>query len=134
MRMLTRTSAPLNQPPPLPQSRAPPLPPGPPPPPVRPHMHRPSSPAARQPPPILPSRYLGWVVLFGDILHLSLHAPLPAPVLATRDLERPRPSSRSNCMVRRAGLASRASLLAVRLAGFSSLVFIHSAVWLHGEL
>eukprot|EP00962_Isochrysis_galbana_P037232 scaffold12976_cov138-Isochrysis_galbana.AAC.1 len=46
MRILTRTSAPLNQPPPLPQSRAPPLPPGPPPPPVRPHMHRPSSPAA----------------------------------------------------------------------------------------
>eukprot|EP00962_Isochrysis_galbana_P057234 scaffold29512_cov110-Isochrysis_galbana.AAC.1 len=35
------------------------------------------------------------LVLFGDILHSSLHAPLPVPVLATRDLERPRPSSRS---------------------------------------
>eukprot|EP00962_Isochrysis_galbana_P003918 scaffold1102_cov116-Isochrysis_galbana.AAC.4 len=45
-------------------------------------------------------------------------------LLATRDLERPRPSSRSNCMVCRAGLASRAPPLAVRLAGLSSLAFI----------
>eukprot|EP00962_Isochrysis_galbana_P030690 scaffold9964_cov111-Isochrysis_galbana.AAC.4 len=66
--------------------------------------------------------------------HSSLHAPLPVPVLATRDLERPRPLSRSNCMVCCAGLASRAPLLAVRLAGLFPLAYIHSAVWLHWEL
>eukprot|EP00962_Isochrysis_galbana_P001973 scaffold506_cov135-Isochrysis_galbana.AAC.1 len=59
---------------------------------------------------------------------------LPVPVLATRDLERPRPSSWSNCMVCRAGLASRAPLLDVRLAGLFPFAFIHSAVWLHWEL
>jgi len=74
------------------------------------------------------------LVLFGGTSHSSLHAPLPVPVLATRDLERPRPSSRSNCMVCRAGLASRAPLLAVRLAGLFPLACIHSAVWLHREL
>eukprot|EP00962_Isochrysis_galbana_P020874 scaffold6128_cov147-Isochrysis_galbana.AAC.2 len=74
------------------------------------------------------------LVLFGGTSHSSLHAPLPVPVLATRDLERPRPSSRSNYMVCRAGLASRAPLLAVRLAGLFPLACTHSAVWLHWEL
>eukprot|EP00962_Isochrysis_galbana_P030368 scaffold9840_cov139-Isochrysis_galbana.AAC.7 len=48
------------------------------------------------------SAELNWalpsLVLFGGTSHSSLHAPLHVPVLATRDLEMPRPSSRSNCM------------------------------------
>eukprot|EP00962_Isochrysis_galbana_P049227 scaffold20760_cov124-Isochrysis_galbana.AAC.1 len=79
------------------------------------------------------SAELNWalpsLVLFGGISHCSslcmclfLFPPSPRGIL-----KGPRSSSRSNCMVCRAGLASRAPLLAVRLAGSSSLAFIHSA-------